>query len=286
MAEVLVTDVYLRDGLQDEPVFVSIDARLQVAQALIHAGVRRIEVGSFVSEERVPQMAGAASLVAQLPAGPRVDYAVLALNRRGVERAISAGAKDITFAVSASNAHSHENAGRSTTAALRGLREAVSENPGVGLSAAVATAFTCPFEGVIPLERLAMVVRALVEMGIRSIDLADTLGDTPTDIVIPKLHYLKREFTDLDIGLHLHNAKGQAIETALQAADMGISRFDAALAGFGGCPFAPGAAGNVATEQLVRALHQRGHDTGIDEEDLADAVDQALSAVRNGARFQ
>lgn len=282
MADLTITDVFLRDGLQDEDVLVAMADKLLVADQLAGAGVTRIEVTSFVNPKRVPQMGDAVELVAALPRPEGVTHTVLALNGRGVERAVAAGATDINVVASASEAHSFENAGQGTAAALSGLAAAIKEFPGITFNAAVSTAFACPFEGAIAHERLAWVVEAFLDMGIRVVGLADTLGTTPTPRVIALLRTVQRAHPGAELGLHLHNAEGQALQTALEAADLGVRHFDAALAGFGGCPFAPGAAGNIATEQLVGAFRRAGHVTGIDERALAEAVLSAREAVAKG----
>lgn len=282
MATVEITDVFMRDGLQDEAVFVPVERRVWIGRQLALSGVRRVEAGSFVNAQRVPQMAGAAEVVkGLLEYGPE-SFTVLALNGRGVDLAVEAGATEISLAVSASEAHSFENSGRGTEDVLAGLARTVASYPSISFSGAVATAFTCPFEGTVPNARLNAVVEAFAEMGVMKIALADTLGNTPTGVLISSLRAAQNTFAGFEFGLHLHNAHGQAIDTALRAIELGVVRFDAALAGYGGCPFAPGAAGNVATEDLVAACHGAGHTTGIDEELLAEAAANARLLVSQG----
>lgn len=282
MARVTITDVFLRDGLQDENVFVPTWEKVRVSKQLVSAGVTRIEATSFVRASRVPQMADAAALVAALPQSDSVRYSVLALNGRGVERAVAAGATTIHLAASASQTHSLENAGRGTEAVLEGLAQKVSEYAAIDFSAAVSTAFTCPYEGDISPTRLVDVVGLFLAMGITKIGLADTLGTTPTDQLLESLRAVQHAHPRAKLGLHLHNAVGQAVETALESVALGVTEFDGALAGFGGCPFAPGAAGNIATEELVTALHGAGHTTGIDEPKLGEAADYARHVVAHG----
>ncbi|MDQ1594630.1 MAG: hydroxymethylglutaryl-CoA lyase [Arthrobacter pascens] len=277
--QVEITDVFLRDGLQDEPVIVSTAHKLEIAEALVAAGVKRIEAASFVNPRRVPQMADAAEIISSLPAVPGVTYTSLALNGKGIERAVDAGATDIQVVTSASQAHSNANAGQAIEDALASLGAAVARFPQARFFAGISTAFTCPFEGSIDPGYLLRVVRAFKDMGITDIGLADTLGTTPTDQVMASLQHVRDAEPDLTYYLHLHNAHGQAQGTAGAAVDSGVVRFDAALGGYGGCPFAPGAHGNIATEELVRHLHDTGHDTGMDEDRLADAVRLARDVV-------
>ncbi|WP_309072643.1 hydroxymethylglutaryl-CoA lyase [Arthrobacter sp.] len=274
-----ITDVFLRDGLQDEPVIVSTAHKLEIAQALIAAGIKRIEAASFVNPKRVPQMADAAEVISSLPHVEGITYTSLALNGKGIERAVAAGATDIQVVTSASQAHSNANAGQAIEDALDGIGAAVARYPDTRFFAGISTAFTCPFEGSIDPEYLLRVVRAFSDMGIKDIGLADTLGTTPTEKVLASLNHVRDAEPDLTYYLHLHNAHHQALATAGAAVSAGVVRFDAALAGYGGCPFAPGAHGNIATEELVRYLHDAGHETGIDEDHLADAVRLARDVV-------
>ncbi|MDQ0923904.1 hydroxymethylglutaryl-CoA lyase [Pseudarthrobacter sp. W1I19] len=274
-----ITDVFLRDGLQDEPVIVSTAHKLEIAQALIAAGIKRIEAASFVNPKRVPQMADAADVISSLPVVNGVTYTSLALNGKGIERAVEAGATDIQVVTSASQAHSTANAGQAIEDALAGIAASVARYPETRFFAGISTAFTCPFEGSIDPEYLLRVVRAFSDMGIRDVGLADTLGTTPTEQVLASLNHVRDAEPDLKYCLHLHNAHHQALATAGAAVSAGVVRFDAALGGYGGCPFAPGAHGNIATEELVRYLHDAGHETGIDEDRLADAVRLARDVV-------
>jgi len=277
--KVRITDVFLRDGLQDEDVVVSTGDKRAIAEALIAAGVDRIEAGSFVNPKKVPQMASTPEVFAGLPAAPGVTYTALALNGRGIQRAVDAGVRSISVVTSASQEHSNANAGQSIEAALASLGEEVAKHPQIEFLAGISTAFTCPFAGAIDPDYLLRVVRAFKAMGISSIGLADTLGTTPTDQLMANLAHVREAEPDLTYYLHLHNAHGQALATVSAAVGVGITNFDAALGGFGGCPFAPGAHGNIATEELVRHLHDSGHDTGIDEPRLAAAVALARSVV-------
>lgn len=279
MTSVAITDVLLRDGLQDEPVVVPAAERIALAHALASAGLRHLEVASFVNPARVPQMADAEVVLDGVQRGlPHVEASVLTLNGRGVERALTAGARTIAIVTSASEAHSTANAGRGVDDALASLAASI-DGRDARFVAGVSTAFTCPFEGAIPHDRLIRVVRGFLAMGVREIGLADTLGTTTTADVLAAVDAVLDAEPDVTLSLHLHDAHGQALATALAAVERGVTRFDASVAGFGGCPFAPGAHGNLATEDLVRTLHASGHDTGIDEEHLADAARLARATV-------
>lgn len=274
-----ITDVFLRDGLQDEAVIVSTAHKLEIAEALVAAGIKRIEAASFVNPRRVPQMADAAEVIASLPAVDGVSYTSLALNGKGIERAADSGATDIQVVASASQTHSNANAGQTIEDALAGIADTVARFPQIRFFAGISTAFTCPFEGSIDAGHLLRVVRAFKSMGINDIGLADTLGTTSTKQLLASLDHVRNAEPDLTYYLHLHNAQGQALATIAAAVTTGVVRFDAALGGFGGCPFAPGAHGNIATEELVKYLHGIGHETGINEERLAEAVTLARDIV-------
>ncbi|MGP9488020.1 hydroxymethylglutaryl-CoA lyase [Glutamicibacter sp. AOP5-A2-7] len=277
--QVEITEVFLRDGLQDEPVIVGTEDKLRVAEAIMDAGIRRLEVASFVNPARVPQMGDAAELFAGLNRRASVGYTALALNGKGITLAAAAGVSEISVVTSASQAHSSANAGASIEDALASLAEDVAKHPGTRFVAGISTAFTCPFEGEIAAEHLLRVVRAFKSMGISDIGLADTLGTTAPGRLMDSVKYVQDHEPELAYYLHLHNAHGQALETVGLAVDAGITRFDAALGGYGGCPFAPGAAGNLSTGELVSYLHAQGHDTGIDESALAEATALAQSVV-------
>lgn len=268
---VTITEVVLRDGLQDEPVVVGVADRIAIAEALADSGIRHIEAGSFVNPDRVPQMAGAGELAAALPRADEVRYSFLALNGRGVRRAVEAGAENVLVVASASGGHSRANAGRDVDAAIEDVARAVGENPGTPFIAGVSTAFVCPFDGDVPADRLVSVAERFAAMGVRRIGLADTLGTATTDHVVRSLAAVRDALPEVELSLHLHNAHGQALRTVDAAIDLGVVHFDSAAGGYGGCPFAPGAHGNIATEDLVAHLHSRGIPTGIDETALAHA---------------
>lgn len=269
---VAVNDVVLRDGLQDEPVLVTVADRITIAGVLVAAGLCYVEVASFVDPRRVPQMAGAEELVANLPHHESVHYSALALNAHGVRRAVAAGVRQINLVASASPRHSRTNAGRDVDAALADLAAAVASHPDVRFTAGISTAFVCPFDGEVAPSALLAVARRFTDMGVRRIGLADTLGTALPAQVLRSLDAMRNALPDVAFGLHLHNAHGRALSTVDAAIDAGISHFDSAAGGYGGCPFTSGAGPNIATEDLVAHLHARGIATGIDETALAEAI--------------
>lgn len=281
--EVTITDVVLRDGLQDEDVIVDTADKVRIAEALHQAGVTHLEVASFVNPKRVPQMADAAEVVARTTTIP-VRRTALALNPRGVQLAATSGVESVQIAASASNAHSRANAGRTSDAALEQLHTAIAEFPRTRFIGGVSTAFVCPFDGPVPLAQLMDIVNQMVGMGVERISLADTIGIATTDQVIAAVRTVHSEHPGVAVGLHLHDARGQALRTAEAAINEGVHHFDSALGGYGGCPFAPGAHGNIATEQLIGLCHDLGVTTGIDPEGLVAANIVLEEALARGAR--
>ncbi len=265
--KVLVTDVVTRDGLQNEERILATHDKVRIIEGLVRAGVTSIEVTSFVHPKVVPQLADAAEVFAQLPHYAGVTYSALIPNIQGARRALAAGVTELHLVASASESHNRANLNRGTQASLEQLAEVCAyvsrENPSTVMIASIATAFHCPFEGRTSLERVYWMIEAFVGMGIRRINLADTDGATNPLQVWQTISAVKARFPEVTWSLHLHNTRGMALANALAGLQAGITQFDASLGGIGGCPFAPGATGNVSTEDLVHMLHEMGIRTGI-----------------------
>jgi hydroxymethylglutaryl-CoA lyase len=274
--QVLITDVMLRDGLQDEAVTLPTREKVRLARGLVDAGLTSLEVGSFVNPAKVPQMADTEEVLgALLPHTPALLH-TLVFNERGAQRAVGAGATNVRFVVSASDGHSRANAGVGTAEALDRLDRcaAILTEAGVVIEATVATAFVCPFDGDTPPERVVKVADRLVAMGARVVHLADTIGAAGPGEITRTVSAVRDAHPDTPIGLHLHNTYGMASASAWAAVRLGVRRFDASLGGIGGCPFAPGAAGNIATDDLVNMFHREGIGTGIDTTKLTAVREQ------------
>ncbi len=269
---VIINEVVLRDGLQDQPVVVDVADRVAIAEALVAAGLRHIEALSFVSPRRVPQMARAEDLASQLPHRDTVHYSAIALNAQGVQRAVAAGIGEIKLVVSASDAHSRANAGRGVEEAVGELTGVAAEHPSAAFSAAISVAFVDLDGSETAPTAVIDVAHRFAEAGVTRISLADTLGTATPDRVLRTLDAVRSALPEVELGLHLHNAQGQAIRSVDGALAAGVDWFDSSAGGYGGCPFAPGAPGNLATESLVACLRDHGVDTGIDERALARAV--------------
>ncbi len=280
--DVRLTDVVLRDGLQDEDVIVSTQDKRWIAEALVTAAVRELEVASFVSAKKVPQMADAEALLATLPHHRDVRICAIALNPRGAQRAVGTRVDELRLVVSAGAGHSRANAGRDTEQALDEFAAVIPQLSGVTVTAAVSTAFNCPYDGPVSPHRLLSVVHRFHDAGVRQISLADTLGTATTEQVLRSLDTVRNALPDLQLGLHLHDGHGQALATVDAALRVGVRQFDSALGGLGGCPFAPGAHGNLATEALVAHLHRANIPTGITEAALTKAHHQLRDALQRG----
>lgn len=276
-----VTDVVLRDGLQDEDVVVATTHKIAIAEALVAAGLTSFEVGSFVNPSRVPQMADTADVVAGT-SHLNVNRLALALNAKGVHRAAASRIETVEIVASASRGHSRANAGIDVEQAIAGLGDALAAHPDTQFIAGISTAFVCPFDGVVPAERLVEVVGLVEQIGVARIGLADTLGIATPNQVATSVSAVMDAYPHLELGLHLHNAKGQALETVDAGLEIGIRHFDSAVGGYGGCPFAPDAHGNLATEELVAHLHHHGVDTGVDEQQLARVAELVTQSLARG----
>ena len=279
----ILRDVTLRDGLQDE-LPIGTEAKLAIYEALVAAGVRELELTSFVRADLVPAMADAEALCAATAAvAGGVTRWGLVLNTRGAERALAAGLGHLQFVVSVSDTHSRHNAGRSTDEALDDLTTVVglASAAGAVVEVTLACSFGCPFEGQIPVARVTALAGRCVEAGVASIGLADTIG-----VAIPsEVRRLVAEIADLAsgagvaVGVHLHDTRGLGVANALAAIEAGVDRIDASVGALGGCPFAPGASGNVALEDLAHALAADGVETGVDVAGLVVAAEVACRAV-------
>ena len=280
---VLVRDVGPRDGLQAIDEDVGFETKVAMVEGLVGAGVPRVEVGSFVSPRAVPRMADSGRVVAATST-VAASRESLVVNERGARDAVAAGADVLVGVVAASDTFSHRNVGTSTDDALAELGRiaAVAHGHGVPLSVDLATAFGCAFEGRVAVGAVARVAEAIVEAGAFEVVLSDTIGAAaPNDVTEVVGAVAARLGGAAELGLHLHDTRGMALANAVAGLDAGVRRFDASVGGLGGCPFSPGATGNVCTEDLVHLLHALGWRTGIDLDALiavAADVDRALEA--------
>lgn len=263
---VSLVEVGLRDGFQNESLVVPTDRKLSIIAQLAEAGLRHIQAASFVHPGKVPQMADADDLVRRLPRGDGVAYSALVLNQRGLNRAMAADIRNVEISLSASDSHSRRNTGMSRQEALaQGARMVdTALSAGLHVRTSVQCAFGCVYEGAVPVGRIKDIISRLADHGAHELSLADTTGmGTPAalsavlDVVVPVCG-------PLPVALHLHDTRGLGLVNLMTAMQYGISIFDTALAGMGGCPFVHGAAGNIATEDTVHLLDSLEITSGVD----------------------
>jgi hydroxymethylglutaryl-CoA lyase len=272
-ARVEIREVGPRDGLQNEDP-VPTAAKIRLLDALSATGVRRIEAVSFVHPKAIPQMADADEVWAGARRAPGVRYSALIPNSRGAQRALAAGFREIEVVVSASDTHNKRNVNRSTAESLDDITALIEllHAAGAAVEVIVATSFGCPFEGDVDPARVAAIVDRVIADGADRIAFGDTTGmATPRrvrDVVVP----VRERHPQVPLLLHFHNTRGAALANILTALELGVTEFDASVGGLGGCPYAPGATGNVATEEVVHMLHDMGIDTGIDLAALLEAA--------------
>ncbi len=288
-ATVEILEVSPRDGLQNEKTVLSTEDKVELVDRAVRAGVRRIEVTSFVSPSRVPQLADADEVMAALPRNEDVRYAGLVMNRRGLDRALAAQVDEIDVVVVATDTFCQRNQAMSTVGACDTAAELVREARAAGVftTITVGASFGCPFEGEVTIERLREVVRRVVDAGPDELALADTIGVAVPSDVKQRLG-LARQLTgsQLPLRLHLHDTRHTGVANAVAAMESGVSTLDASIGGAGGCPFAPNATGNVATEDLVYLFDRMGVASGLDLASItatASWLEERLGKVLPGA---
>ncbi|MDA4107391.1 hydroxymethylglutaryl-CoA lyase [Mycolicibacterium holsaticum] len=264
-AHVDIRDVSLRDGLQIEAP-IPLAAKLELLAAVAATGVREMEATAFVSPTKVPALADAAELAAELHNFPGIEFSALVASPNGAKRAIAAGLSSIEYVVSAADGHSRANVGRSTAEATAQISEivAIAHDSAVSVEVIIATAWDCPFDGPTPPQRVVDIVSAAGEAGVDRLAIADTIGTTTPRRVSELIDRIRPLVGDRPLGAHFHNTRGAGLASAYAAVSAGVSRLDASSGGLGGCPFAPGASGNIATEDLVYLLRDSGIHVDID----------------------
>jgi isopropylmalate/homocitrate/citramalate synthase len=264
--DVRLCDVGPRDGLQNDPAVVAPETRAELCRRLAAAGLRRVEAASFVHPKLVPQMAGAEEVFAGLGPGNGVTWSALALNVRGLERALAAGAREVHAAYPVSETFARRNQNMTTEEAAQAAEQiiATAHAAGARATATLATAFGCPFEGRVEPERVVQHAGRMAAAGADEIMLADTIGAGVPAQVRRLVPAAQAAAGGTPVGLHLHNTRNTGYANAYAGLEQGVTLFDASVGGLGGCPFAPRATGNIATEDLVYLLEGEGVDTGID----------------------
>jgi hydroxymethylglutaryl-CoA lyase len=276
---VAVTEVGTRDGFQSEAAFIPTADKAGVIDALIGAGVTHVEATSFVSPRAVPQLADAHEVLARVARRADAHLSALVPNPRGAERALGAGVDEMVSFVSASETHNRANLNAPIADSLANVAEVAAIARGhVPLRGAIACAFGCPFEGEVPVDAALRVVDAYAALGIDRLTLGDTTGMATPPTVARLVQAIGGRFPQMRVALHFHNTRGIGLANVMVGLDLGIREFESSIGGLGGCPFAPGATGNVCTEDLVYLLEESGFDTGVDLDALI-AVAQRVEAI-------
>lgn len=272
--KIIFCEVGPRDGLQNESVMLSVDQKAELIEKTVAAGVKIVEIGSFMHPKAVPQMADTDMVCKRIARVPGVEYRALVANLKGVERAKAAGIEKVKLVLSASESHSRANLKRSSDELLAGFKEcaAYAADNNIEVSGAISTAFGCPFEGKIPFAKVALMAEKMRGLGITELSLSDTTGMANPAQVYDLCGYMAKALPDVRWFLHFHNTRGMALANIVTGLEAGITRYDASLAGLGGCPYAPGASGNVASEDVIHMLHEMGIETGIDLEQMIAAA--------------
>ncbi len=280
MQHTYIHEVVARDGLQIEPQFVPTEQKIELIDALSETGLAKIEVTSFVSPKAVPNLCDAETVMAGIKRNPLVKYVALIANLKGAERAIASRADEVNFVVSVSETHNRANVRRSTDASFEGFGEIMREleRTGISVAGALSTAFGCPFEGEQASGRVMQFVGRYVELGVRGVTLADTTGMGHPKQVLDLCTEVRERWPGLELALHFHNTRGMGLANVLSGLAAGVQHYEACLGGLGGCPFAPGATGNICTEDLVHMLECMGYTTGVNLDKLL-AVSKRLGAI-------
>lgn len=274
--EVTITEVCPRDGFQSVSEWIPTEEKVRIINQLIDCGYKQIEVTSFVHPKAIPQLTDADEVLKSIKRTEHVKLRALVPNVRGLERAIAAGVDKVKLMLSATDSHSISNANCKTEEAFQKLVPVVdlAEKNSIKISGSISVAFGCPYEGEVPVERLVMICERYRSLGITEVSLADTTGMANPLRIKNNVRELMRRFPDFTFSLHLHNTRGMAFANAVAGWEEGIVHFDSSAGGLGGCPYAPGASGNIASEDLIHGFEEMGIHTGI-------SLDRVLEAAKD-----
>ena len=269
-----ITEVGPRDGFQNVKTFIPTADKVAIIEGLIAAGLKKFELTSFVSPKAIPQLADAAEVCRTILAkyGDQIQGSALVPNLRGAQSAWDAGIREVACVISVSASHNRANINRTHDESLADLAKMIESLPGMTVRVDLATAFACPFEGWTPLDAVGMLAEKIQKLGVTKIVLADTIGVATPDRVHALSAYMRQRFPEIDLALHLHDTRGMGLSNTLAGLMAGITTFETSIAGLGGCPFAPGAAGNTATEDMVNMMRDMNIATGVSREKLIDVV--------------
>ncbi len=267
---VAICEVGPRDGFQMEREFIPTHTKIEMVNALIDTGLRWIEATSFVSPRAIPQLRDAAEVVAGVNRVDGLELSVLIPNARGATDAARAGVDEMLLVISATESHNRSNVNRTIDESLKGL-ETVAEiaaDARIALRGSISVAFGCPFEGNVAPEQIGRIAKRMTEFGINYITLGDTTGMATPPIVRRTCQFIMDTYEEIELSLHFHNTRGLGLVNVYEALKMGLNRFESSIAGLGGCPFAPGATGNICTEDLVYLMDELGIESGVNLSEL------------------
>ena len=267
---IIVCEVGPRDGLQNEKVLLAVDQKVELIERAVRAGAKIVEIGSFVHPKAVPQMADTDEVAKRIKRDADVEYRALVMNIRGMERADAAGIKKVKLTASASYAHSLANMNHTPEEVVRGFAKCAefAAAHGLGLSGAISTSFGCSMEGRVPFAQVIAVIKCFYEIGVKELSLSDTTGMAFPSQVYDYCRKVQEQFPDVDWILHFHNTRGMGLANVIAGMLAGIKRYDSCFAGLGGCPFAPGASGNIATEDIIHMCQEMGISTGYNLDEV------------------
>ncbi|MET1030901.1 hydroxymethylglutaryl-CoA lyase [Domibacillus tundrae] len=264
--KVVICEVAPRDGFQAEHDWIPTDTKVEIIRRLADTGVKSMEITSFVHPKAIPQLKDAEEVVSRSQDLTGIAFRALVPNAKGAQRAIDVGIKKLKLMLSATDSHSLSNANATVEEAQNALEPIIelAAKHNVKVGGSISVAFGCPYEGIVPVDRLVPVLDRYTKMGIDEVSLADTTGMANPRQVYSYLGQLKQQFPEMTFSMHLHNTRGMAFANAVAAMQQGVIHFDSSVGGLGGCPYAPGATGNIATEDLVHGFEEMGIKTGID----------------------
>jgi len=271
MKKVELYEVGPRDGFQNVPVYIPLETKMRVVDGLVEAGMKHIQVTSFVSPKAIPQMKDARALASMcLEKHPDVDFFALVPNARGAQAARESGIRWVSYVVSLSESHNKANIRRTHEDSYAELGAIMEADPDLGICLDLATSFGCPFEGAKQAEDVVPFLKPYVASGIRTVNLCDTIGVANPAQVRRTIDAVRREYPELDLQIHIHDTRNMGMVNTLAAIEHGVDKVQSTLGGLGGCPFAPGASGNLATEDLAFMLSEMGFELDVDVRKMVD----------------
>lgn len=281
LQQIFIQEVVTRDGLQNEDQFIPTDKKIELINQLSDAGLDKIEVTSFVSPKAIPNLKDAEEVMNKIKRKPGVTYSALVPNLRGVKRAVSCAVDEINLLVSVSETHNLKNVRRTPNKTFESFEEIMRflSNEDIRINGSLGTSFGCPFEGDIPEEKVLRLIDQYLELGVSGITLADTTGMATPAHVYQLSKNVLNHWPELPLTLHFHNTRGMGLANVNEGIRAGVTRFDASLGGLGGCPFAPGASGNICTEDLVHMLTFMGYEVNTNLDQLIDSANYLQSLL-------